>query len=138
MTDRIEEDCSLLKSDRLGRTRFTAEQRCAFLDAYEQGALSGPQFAKVHGLKYQTFASWRQKRQRQKEGVQTASTSVEPTFNLIEASLEVENSSPKTTAVSTLRISLSCGACLEVTDSSSARLAAELLDLLQSQNKGSC
>jgi hypothetical protein len=66
MTDRINENCSLLKSDRLGRARFTASQRNAFLDAYEKGALSGPQFAQVHGLKYQTFASWRQKRQRQK------------------------------------------------------------------------
>ena len=96
MTDRINEDYSLLKSDRLGRARFTAEQRDAFLDAYEQGALSGPQFANVHGLKYQTFASWRQKRQRQREGLEAASPSSEPTFNLIEASLEVENSLPKT------------------------------------------
>lgn len=55
MTDRIDGGGSLLKSDRLGRTRFTEEQRDAFLDAYEEGALSGPEFARVHGLKYQTF-----------------------------------------------------------------------------------
>ncbi len=137
MTDRITEDCSLLKSDRLGRARFTAAQRDAFLDAYEKGALSGPQFAQVHGLKYQTFASWRQKRQRQREDPEPTSP-LEPTFNLIEANLEEEPASPSATARPSLGIRLPCGACLEVTDSSGARLAAELLNLLQSHPEEAC
>ena len=137
MTDRIDDEGSLLKADRLGRTRFTPEQRDAFLDAYEQGALSGPQFAKVHGLKYQTFASWRQKRQRQREGLEIMPTQ-EATFNLIEASLEADTPPLIATTTAALNIRLPGGASLEVTDSSGARLAAEILDHLQTQNQESC
>ena len=65
MTDSdVQEKVQLLKTDALGRVRTTREQREAILDAFETGALSGPEFAQVHGINYQTFATWRQKRRR--------------------------------------------------------------------------
>jgi hypothetical protein len=52
----------ILKSDRRGRLRFTPEQRLALLDAYDASGLSGPKFAQLHGVNYQTFAGWFQRR----------------------------------------------------------------------------
>ena len=54
----------VLKTDVLGRVHTPASQREAILDAFEQSGLSGTKFAKQHGINYQTFASWRQKRKR--------------------------------------------------------------------------
>jgi hypothetical protein len=53
---------SLILQDRLGRMRFTREQRNTLQDAFEGSGLSGlsglsgPQFARLHGVAYQTFA----------------------------------------------------------------------------------
>lgn len=57
-------DSELIKMDCIGRVRTTAEHREALLTAYEESALSGPEFCKHHGIKYQTFASWLQKHRR--------------------------------------------------------------------------
>ncbi|MCF6312677.1 MAG: hypothetical protein L3J39_09530 [Verrucomicrobiales bacterium] len=69
MTDSdLKEKAQLLKTDRLGRVRTPRDQRDAILDAFETSALSGIEFAQVHGIKYQTFATWRQKRRRHGDG----------------------------------------------------------------------
>jgi len=54
----------ILKTDRRGRLRFTHEQRNAMLEAYDASGLSGPKFAQLHGINYQTFAGWVQRRKR--------------------------------------------------------------------------
>ncbi len=54
----------ILKSDQRGRIRFTHEQRTAMLDTYDASGLSGPKFAQLHGVNYQTFAGWFQRRKR--------------------------------------------------------------------------
>ena len=54
----------ILKSDQRGRIRFTPEQRTAMLDTYDASGLSGPKFAQLHGVNYQTFADWFQRRKR--------------------------------------------------------------------------
>jgi transposase-like protein len=59
-------DGKLVRLDCLGRIRFSREQREALLDGYESSGLSGPEVCGRHGVKYQTFATWRQKR-RNKE-----------------------------------------------------------------------
>ena len=53
-----------MKTDELGRVQTTAEQREAWLDAFEQSGMSGAAFARLHGIKYQTFAYWRQLRNK--------------------------------------------------------------------------
>jgi len=60
----ISTNLELIRQDRVGRLRFNAAQRRAFVDAFENSGMSGPQFAAHHGLKYQTFATWLQKRKR--------------------------------------------------------------------------
>ena len=65
MTDSDNDDrTELLRTDVLGRVKWTREQREAILDEYEASGLSGPKFARARGINYQTFATWRQRRQR--------------------------------------------------------------------------
>ena len=53
-----------LKTDVIGRVRITAKHREALLDAYEASSMTGMKFAAAHGVKYPTFASWIQRRRR--------------------------------------------------------------------------
>jgi hypothetical protein len=55
---------TIMKSDRRGRLRYTIEQREALLDAFAGSGLSGPRFAALHGVNYQTLAGWFQRRKR--------------------------------------------------------------------------
>jgi transposase-like protein len=55
---------SLVKFDRRGRLRYAPEQKAALVEAYAASGVSGPKFAALHGVNYQTFASWLQKRKR--------------------------------------------------------------------------
>ena len=52
----------LLKTDVLGRVKHSREQRERILDEYERSGVSGPKFAALAGVKYQTFATWLQRR----------------------------------------------------------------------------
>ena len=54
----------LLKTDVLGRVKHSREQRERILDEYERSGVSGPKFAALAGVKYQTFATWMQQRKR--------------------------------------------------------------------------
>ena len=56
----------LLKVDRLGRVRVSAQRREALLDTFESCGVSALEFAAHVGVKYQTFATWRQNRNRQR------------------------------------------------------------------------
>ena len=53
-----------MKADRRGRLSYSPEQRSALVDAFQASGLSGPRFAALHGVKYQTLANWLQKRKR--------------------------------------------------------------------------
>ena len=46
---------SLVKFDRRGRLRYAPEQKAALVEAYAASGLSGPKFAALHGVNYQTF-----------------------------------------------------------------------------------
>ena len=59
---------ALIKTDVLGRMHHTREQRERILDEYERSGLSGPKFAALCGVKYQTFATWLQRRKRLRNG----------------------------------------------------------------------
>jgi hypothetical protein len=60
----------LLKADVLGRVTLGREQREAMLDAFEASGMSGQAFALQHGIKFQTFASWIQKRRHARSDYQ--------------------------------------------------------------------
>ena len=48
----------IVKSDRSGRTRYTAQYKQEVLAAFESSSLSAPDFAKQCGIKYPTLAAW--------------------------------------------------------------------------------
>jgi hypothetical protein len=54
---------SIIRADRRGRLRYTAEQKQTIIEAYEASGLSGPKFAELHGVCYQTLVYWLKKRQ---------------------------------------------------------------------------
>jgi len=54
----------IMKSDVRGRLHYSKEQKSALVKAFESSGLSGPRFAALHGVKYQTLANWIQKRKR--------------------------------------------------------------------------
>ena len=58
---------SLIKADVIGRVQRTPEQRERILDEYERSGLSGPKFAALCGVKYQTFASWLARRKSERQ-----------------------------------------------------------------------
>lgn len=55
---------AIIKTDVLGRIKTSAARREQLLDEFERSGLSGCKFAELAGLKYQTFATWVQKRRR--------------------------------------------------------------------------
>ena len=57
-------ELTILKTDTKGRVRTPVADRDALLDLFEQGGLSGAAFARLHGLRYSTFAHWRNVRRR--------------------------------------------------------------------------
>ena len=57
-------DGQLLRVDRRGRVRVSAERREAILTDFDRSGLSGAAYARLHGIRYSTFASWVQKRRR--------------------------------------------------------------------------
>ncbi len=120
MTDSdVNQRNQLLKTDMRGRVRSTRQQRDAVLDAYEASGLSGPEFARVHGVKYQTFATWRQKRKQRLEG-KVADAPAQQTITLLEVTSAGQLGGR-------LRIELAGGACIEVCSDLQTRLAARLL-----------
>lgn len=118
----------LLKIDTRGRIRSTPQQRDGVLDAYEASGLSGPEFSRVHGIKYQTFATWRQKRRESREGNSEKSPTATQTITLMEATTEQQPAC--------LRIDLPGGARIEVSDRHQTRLAAHLLAELANTQPG--
>lgn len=51
----------ILKSDAVGRVLVPVERQVELVREFERSGLSGPRFAEMVGVKYQTFAAWRRK-----------------------------------------------------------------------------
>ena len=66
MTDMQKSDGAILRTDRKGRVQTPAARRETLLDEFERSGLSGKKFALLVGIKHQTFATWAQKRRRQR------------------------------------------------------------------------
>ena len=126
----------MLKTDVLGRVRVKKARRDVLLDEFERGGTSAQAFAKMVGIKYQTFASWVQKRRRARKqypaAVKVQALPSPPTtagaLRLVEALVEPA----ATNAGGGLHVHLPGGASLEVRDARQAVLAAELLKALTS------
>lgn len=117
----------IMKQDRLGRVRTPRTKQEEILAEYDRSGMSGQQFAKYHGIKYQTFATWVQKRRkRESAGVAGASA---PVLGWVEAEVGSADSEGSQVCAS-LVVELGRGAALRVGDEKEAKLAATLLGYL--------
>jgi len=141
----------LLKVDALGRVRVTAERREALLDAFESCGVSAMEFAAHVGVKYQTFATWRQKRNRQRRASDAPALSspssvpsLPPGVQWLEAVLEnpaspaTGKTSDRAKADCVLSIALPGGARVEFSDAAQVKLIAELLRALEVKGHAAC
>ena len=117
----------ILIQDSKGRVRTPLERREALLEEYERSGMSGLAFAQHTGIKYQTFASWVQKRRRREFADQKAPGMSKP-VQWVEAVVSDQSGSEGSS--SGLLIELSGGAKMQIGDSRGAMLAAEVLRYL--------
>ena len=112
----------IFRQDRAGRVRRTAQQRAEILAEFDRSGLSGPQFARVAGISYQTLATWLKKR-RESALVPTKSPNEAPGFFM----QAVVGSSGGGEG---LKLKFAGGATTIITTPQQARLAAALVSEL--------
>ena len=129
----------VLKTGVLGRVRIKKARRDGLFDEFERGGTSAQAFAKLVGIKYQTFASWVQKRRRAHRQYPAAATvkalpaTTTDALRLVEAVVDCGGDQvADTTSGQGLCVHLPGGARVEVRDARQAVLAAELLQALVS------
>lgn len=112
MTSTTEEEI-LLKTDSIGRVRMPDDKREMILDRFEESGMSGQAFAAHIGVKYQTFATWVQKRRKLRGDYPNASCKeVKASLTLVEAIVDhqkpdLEQGSLEVETISGLKIRLS-------------------------------
>jgi len=114
----------ILPTDSRGRVRVSRERRERLLDEFEKSGLSGAQFARTVGLKYQTFAYWRHQRQLRQPAM--ASSAKPAPVEWLETVIDQAQAATPVTG-SMLIVRLPSGAAMELAHVSQASVAAALL-----------
>jgi hypothetical protein len=129
---------SILKRDGRGRVCTPVERREALLDEFERSGLSGPRFAALAGVKYQTLAWWRHERRR-KRGLPAPIRKNEKkspghmALRLVEAVVgrRTKPHQERAAAVTgALQVHLAGGVRIEIADPAQLKLAVSLLKAL--------
>ncbi|XHR27303.1 MAG: IS66 family insertion sequence element accessory protein TnpB [Chthoniobacteraceae bacterium] len=135
----------LMKVDRRGHVRVSAQRREVLLDEFERCGVSAAEFAAQIGVKYSTFAHWRQMRERkQTKGgdlVSSGPAALLPAGSnsatrWAEAVVEA-NGIGGTARGTSLKIALPGGARLEISETAQMKLTVELLRALE-DGRGTC
>ena len=114
----------ILPTDTKGRVRVSRERREELLDEFERSGMTGAQFARTIGLKYQTFAFWRQQRQKRQPALTSPSPQKSATVEWLETVIDKASvSAPGLPLV----VRLPSGAAIELANASQAGVAAALL-----------
>lgn len=132
MTDSATSGTDILKRDKKGGVRSTAARRLEVLAQLERSGLSGPEFARVAGMPYQTLASWRQKHAKKALRLPAATPQAGARPCSSTRLMEVVAAAQPVASVRYpgLKIDLPGGASMVVADSAQAALAARLLKTL--------
>ena len=128
MTNTTKAISTVIKTDGLGRVQTPATRRETLLDEFERSGLSGAKFAALVGIKYSTFATWAQRRRRQR-GSSPVSARPAASVQWLEAVMEQAQSSGGQSP-STLVLQLPGGVRVEVVDEKQMALAAVLIRAL--------
>jgi acetyl esterase/lipase len=121
-------ETALLKTDDLGRVSTPAARRAHLLDEFERSGLSGAKFAALAGIKYSTFATWAQRRRRQRGPAHVPPKPTDSVQWLEAVVAEAQNPGSKNSLPMLLQ--LPGGARVEVSDERQAALAAVLVRAL--------
>jgi hypothetical protein len=126
---------TVLKTDVLGRVKISKGHREALLDAFEESGLTGLAFARHHGVNYQTFASWLQKRRRERGLYPAAPSSANETLKLTLAEVDLAACTEKPRPPSVhapIEVVLPDGLTLRVSQGVAVPFVVELIRGLQS------
>jgi hypothetical protein len=96
------------------------------LEEFDRSGLSGKKFAEVTGLKYQTFATWLQKRKRAGKPSSKAADTVRWLETVVDQAQVSGGKNP-----TALVLILPCGARVEISDMKQVSLTASLLRALE-------
>ena len=110
----------IIKTDRVGRTRYSSSYKAEVVAAYERSGMSGQAFAEQCGIKYPTFAAWVAKSRKHEREAQSGKSD--------QQFLIAEFSGPALDT--TLRVELPGGAIAHVASADQAGLLAALLKTL--------
>jgi hypothetical protein len=122
----------ILKQDVLGRVKTPKARREQLLDEFERSGLPGLKFAELAGINYQTFATWVQKRRRQRGDYAAGRiTATKKSVQWLEAVLAPPPGSVVKTGGLSLVLHLSGGVRVEISDVKQVELAAALVRALQ-------
>jgi hypothetical protein len=138
----------LLKVDRRGHVLVKRERREALLDEFERCGVSAAEFAAQIGVKYQTFAHWRQKRKDRQQALAAEAASPaalmvpqpESGPHWVEAVIEAGEGHPEQAGAAgpTLKLELPGGASVELSTLGQMKLAADLLKALAAKGRAGC
>jgi len=118
----------VLKQDVLGRVRTPKARREELLDEFERSGLPGLKFAELTGIKYQTFATWAQKRRRQRGDYAAGKLkAAKKSVQWLEAVLAPAQGSVVKAGALILVLHLPGGVRVEISDVKQVEMAAALL-----------
>lgn len=118
----MEPASEILRSDTRGRVWRSRQQREQLLEEFDRSGLSGPKFAALTGLKYQTLAGWLMRRKRGKQMTVPSAACPSP----VQWFETIIDKTPAA-ASSALIVRLPSGATIEVAAVSQAPLAGAVL-----------
>ena len=118
-------DEQVLRTDTKGRVRTSAERRATLLEEFDRSGLSGPKYAELVGIKYQTLAVWLQKRRKGAPVLAKSADTVKWLEAVVEKAHLSDGKSP-----SALVVEFDGGARMEISNANQAGLAADLLRTL--------
>lgn len=122
----------VLKQDVLGRVKTPKARREQLLDEFERSGLPGLKFAELAGIKYQTFATWAQKRRRQRGDYAAGKlTAGKKSVQWLEAVLAPSAGAVVKTGGLSLVLHLPGGVRVEINDGKQVEMAAALVRALQ-------
>ncbi len=128
----------LLKQDVQGRVRTPVERREQLLEEFGRSGLSGPKFAELAGVKYQTFAGWMHERRKKRPAVPAMPASAAPPLRLVEAVVTCEaegRTGGGTPGAGMLQVHLADGVRLEIGDALQLKLAVSLIRTLSREGR---
>ena len=123
----MDRETGLIRTDQVGRLRFTKEQRRVLLEAFEGSGQTASGFAAQHGIKYTTFTGWIQQRRKAAKPSTGLSAAAPSAKTLLLAEVSCEDVSPPPLASAALEVCLPGGTRLAVGGIAQVPLAAALI-----------